>query len=180
MADLIPIRNTNATPKSYLDMSRPTAMAASDAVYKKLEIINGDNARDVLDMAFGLRSVISKSKSVELDKVWENLEKELYNRKTLKTVSKTDEAKFQTAFGLFYNILNDIDSKADSTLDLMEFRTHFLEAQSHITRRVVPGLSGKDLRNVNRIMDTITNRLTKVTERFNTRVDEGDIAGPKI
>lgn len=180
MSDLISVGKTNATPKSYLDMSRPLTMVAADPLFRKVTRANGESPKDMLEIAGKLSAALTTTKKFDMETLWPKLEKVLNDGKKLDTASKTDTAKLQTAFSMFYNILNSIDGQATSTQELFEFQNLFLNTQDHVVRRILPGQSGKDKRNIERIVTTIGERLGKVVERFNARIDAGEISGFKL
>lgn len=180
MTDIIPVGNRNATTKGYLDFSRPQALIASDVLWKTISSKEGSGIPDILDTASKLQGLVEGVKSFELDQVWSKMEKTFNNGRPLRTKSKTDMAKFQTAFGVFYNMINTLDESEATTLDLFAFQNSYFSAQDHVIRRILPSQSGMDLRTMQRTLDTINERLAKVVERFNNRVDAGEIAGPKV
>lgn len=180
MSDIVSIGNKNSTKKSFLDNSRPLPMISSDQVYKKISLLKGGSVEDTLETANSLLSVIKNSRSFNLDQIWKSLEKKIYGGKSLSTTSKTDIAKFQTAFGLFYNMLETIDTQSTNSYSLVEYQNLYLAAQNHVTRRILPGQTGKDLRNLERTLETINQRLSKVKDRFNALIDAGEMSGPKL
>jgi len=161
-------------------MSRPLNMVASDQVFKKITARNGNTLTDIVKILAQLTTTIKSTKSYELDELWSNLEKNLYGKKSLTSKVTTDEGKLQTVFGLFYPALNHIDARAESTTELIEFRTLYYDTRRFVENRLLPKMTGKDKRNLSRVITTVNKRLDAVIERFNTRVDNKEITGPKL
>ena len=177
MTDILFITSKDRTPKSYLDMARPLYMAASDNTFKKICTKMGNSAIDTLEISAKLSTTLKETKSFELDELWESLEKQLYDGKTLSTKATRDEDKLLTAFGLFYSALNNIDATAKTTTELSHFRLTYYDVRRHVENRFLPKLEGKDKRNLLRAINTIDNRLEAVVERFNLQVENGERGG---
>jgi len=180
VSDILFITSKDRTPKSYLDMARPLHMVTSDNTFKIISNRMGNSAVDTLELSNKLSTVLKETKSYELDELWENVEKALYDGKSLSTKATRDEDKLLSAFGLFYSALNNIDATAKSTTELYHFRTTYYDIRNHVENRFLPKLESKDKRNLMRAMNTTDARLVAIVERFNEQVEAGTRAGNVI
>ncbi len=171
---------TTATPKKFLDMSRPLMMVNADKVYKVLTAKEDKTATATLTMTGQLSSLLKGIKSFEIDTLWTKVEKSFNSGKKIATTAKTTADDTQTAFSLFYSMLNAIDIQAEGTAGLKAFRTMYLEARNHVEGRFVGKFTGKDKRMLERIIRTVDSRLDEVIENFNLRVQAGNLRGPQI
>lgn len=170
----------NTTPKKYLDLSRPQTMVQADKIYNKIKTKFDDNSIETLDLTRRLNDVLNDNKYADLDTLWEDIEKELYDKKSLGVPAKTNSKKLQTAFALFYNALNDLDKNASSTLEINSFRSIFTKAKQHLETHFLGRETGSDKRMLERVIKTTESRLTEVVERYNEMASKGKIAGPEI
>lgn len=166
---------------TFVDSSRPVQMRDADTLFQRLSLRFGGDSGDVNDFMAVVGANILSAKTYELDQFWSNLERTLVGRDNrLQVQAGTDDGKLQVALSLFYPAINHIDKVAVSTGELAELRSSFEAAAKRVIGRFAPNASAKDKRVYERIVDTIDQRMADVVERFNTRVEAGEIRGPQL
>jgi hypothetical protein len=180
MSGLIPISNTNATPMVYLDNSRPLMMSYADETFEKLTNKHGNSPEELITIMTSISASIGSTKGFELDQLWDKIQKKLYNDRTLTTKGKTDANKAQIAAGFFYTALNQIDMQSKDTQAYATLKSLYTGVKDHIENKFLSTFESKDQRVMLRIFDTIDNRFTKIAERMNTSIENGEMSGPKI
>jgi hypothetical protein len=170
---------TPTTKKNYLDFLRPAAMVNASAIFKKLQSENGSDIFDALSIASLVADTIFATKGSELDKLWENIEKTLNNRKTLKVAAETPAGKLNTAIGLIYSAIEVIDT-GDNINFVRSISGTFNQLRNHIDSRFTGKLEGVEQRTLQRSLDTVGAFLERIIKRFNSRVESGEIEGQEI
>ncbi len=176
----IPISSSGGTPKGFLDSSRPRQMEDADKVFQLFVLRNGDDPMEAMDIALKLATAITETKGFELDTLWEKIEKKLNGSRSLAVRSKTDGGKAQTAYGVFYSLLDTIDQKATSTAELQVVKDLFSSVELHVANKWHENVTPQEKRVLQRIAKTTNNRLADMKERFNTLVEEGMLGGPPV
>ncbi len=175
-----PISSAGGTPKGFLDSSRPRQMEDADKIYQKIAMARGGSSGDALEIAFTLNEVITNTKGFELDQLWEKIEKKFNGNRSLAVKNKTDAGKAQTAYSMFYSLLETVDQKAVSTIELQTIKDLFADTELHVANKWYGNVTTQEKRVLERISKTINNRITEMSERFNGLVEEGLIVGNAI
>ena len=147
--------------------------------FKKLQLVNGSDSMDALNIASQVTDVISATNGSELDQLWSRIEISVNKRNPLKIVAKTDAGKLNTALGLLYSAMEVVDTSND-VRQVRGLRSLFIQARTIVESRFLGRLEGSDKRSVQRSLDTITSYYDRVIKRFNKRVEAGEITGPEI
>jgi hypothetical protein len=181
MSNIFAVGSNSATPKKFLDQSRPLTMVDADKVFDKISLRFGNSASDTLRILKTVSAEIRSTKSYKLDELWGRLERSLNKGKSLeKKPEKSDAKKLQTAMALLYSGLNSIDINATSTNEIAEFRDLFNTTKTFIENRFLSTQTGIDKRMLQRILTTTDERLDNVITNYNEKVDKQEVAGNKI
>lgn len=180
MSDTLIVTNKDKTTKGYLDLSRPPAMNAADNIYPLIAGKQGETSGDAVAIAQKLSVIFQDPKNTDPEKLWQSISKSLFDGKPLPVKAKGDEDKILTAFGLFYGALNQIDATANTTKDLQNFQSAYLKARSRVTSRFLAKETGIKKINLQRAINTIDKRLRNVIARYNIKVTNDEVAGPKL
>ena len=170
---------SSATPKNYNDFLKPAAMKQSAAIYKKIQLVKGNDAIGAVLIAQDLHSQILQTKSSGLKDLWTRIEKTLHRRKPLKTTAKDEQEQLVMTLGLVYNAMETAD-KGDQIRMVGEINTYYLDIKRHISSRFIGKVQGMEKRILQRSLDTIDSFFERVIKRFNQRVKDNEIAGPEI
>lgn len=174
------VTNKDRTAKSYIDFSRPKAMTDADNIFAKIAARQGSRSSDAVAIAETLSQIFQDPKNNDADTLWHSISEKLYDGKDIALKAKTSEDKVLTAFSLFYAALNQIDGGAKTTKDLQSFQTTYLKAKNKAISRILTKETGMAKVNLQRAMNTIDKRLTNVIARYDTKVDNKEVAGSKL
>lgn len=180
MSGLIPVSTKNATPKVYLDNSRPLMMSYADDTFEKLTNKHGNSPKELIDLMTVVTGTITGTKGQELDELWDRIQKALYDDRPLSTKGKTDPNKAEIAAGFFYNALNLIDMQSKDTIAYTQLKSLYEDTKKHMENKFMSTFDSKDQRVMARIFDTIDNRFQAIGERMNTSIENGEMSGPKL
>jgi hypothetical protein len=169
-----------ATPKGFLDASRPPAMNDADDIFQRLVLGSGSSSAETLNIVATLAEILQETKGHELDEIWEKIESRLNRSRPLAVKGKTPEAQANTALALFYSALNHLDKTALSTDEIAAFQSHFDDTFVHANNRFLKVMGGVDKRVSLRVAKTTETRLNSVIGRFNKLVDDELVAGRRI
>ena len=176
----IPISSRDYTPKDYQDFSKPLVMSQGETLFKKLT--TGFNTNETITYMKDITSVLlaTKTSSLEDENYWASVEKTLNKGKSISTKAKDVAGEINVLLSTFYGAINELDKKSENILEVNELQDAYYQARNHIQTKISRGLEGQPLRILKRVISTLDNRFDNVITSFNERVDNQEIAGPKI
>lgn len=169
--------STDATKKEFLDFTRPLFMEEADQQLSKL--VPTRTTSDLLEFVADMSAIIRDSKNTNLDKFWEKVEKKLNRRQPLDTRQTTDIGKLQVGFSMLYSAANQLDKSTDSARDIESFIGFYRAARDHILSKFVPNRTGKERNTLERMVKVSDNRVNKIADNFNKRLDKGTAQGSR-
>lgn len=152
-------------------------MEEADQMFRKL--VPTSSTDDLIDFAASISSIIKESKNTNLDQFWSKIENKLNRRKPLNTRQTTDIGKLEVGFSMLYSAVNEIDKTTDLTGDVETFIAYYRSARNHIQSKFIPNRTGKERNTLERMIKITDNRVNKIAENFNKRLDKGTAAGAR-
>lgn len=168
------------TQYDFVDNRRPKIMLDGEKIISRLVPKLGSDVSDLQAMGESLSALIQNTRKSDLPSFWRTFESRFNRGKEVSVDAQTDERQYLTGLSMFYELLNQVDTKASSTRSLITLRSFYEDARDFVISRHGASLETRDKRLLDNIVYTLDERFSDVVKHFNKRREAGDVEGPEI
>lgn len=176
------LRNQGNKNRLHIVASIPRAVAQGQITYRKVVQFRRTSVGAALEVGGFILGSILDTRSSDIEKIWEKIEKGLYNGKELLPKSKNPWDQFATTLGMIHSVVEHMhqESSISSLQGFRELTMLYGKAKSHIHHRLIDDGEERDQQIMTRVLNTLDKQFTAASKSFNEKIQNQELPGPPL